>query len=187
MKNKTLRILYQLFICIISVHAYGQISGTITDANGAPLPYATVYIEGTSIGTISNEEGKYTLDLTEKGKFNIAYQYVGYKKEFFSIVYNGIPILKDVILQSDDNILTELTISADREDPAYAIIRNAIKKRNYFKNQVKSYDADLYVKGVAKITDAPKELTNGGTLLSQSNTIIIVRVAFCSERPFFVV
>ncbi|MFZ1560706.1 MAG: DUF5686 and carboxypeptidase regulatory-like domain-containing protein [Saprospiraceae bacterium] len=139
-------------------HVYSQISGTITDVNGIPLPYATVYLEGTSIGTISNEEGKYTLELTRNDDYNIAYQYVGYKKALYNIRYAGLPIQKDIALLIDDNILNELTISADREDPAYEIIRKAIKKRSYFKNQVKKYEADLYVKGVVKITDAPKKI-----------------------------
>jgi len=137
---------------------YSQISGTITDVNGIPLPYATVYLEGTSIGTISNEEGKYTLELTRNDDYNIAYQYVGYKKALYNIRYAGLPIQKDIALLIDDNILNELTISADREDPAFEIIRKAIKKRSYFKNQVKKYEADLYVKGVVKITDAPKKI-----------------------------
>ena len=110
-------------------HVYSQVSGTITDVNGIPLPYATVYLEGTSIGTISNEEGKYTLELTRNDDYNIAYQYVGYKKALYNIRYSGSPIQKDIALLIDDNILNELTISADREDPAYEIIRKAIKKR----------------------------------------------------------
>ncbi|MBL0025125.1 MAG: hypothetical protein IPO98_08995 [Saprospiraceae bacterium] len=58
----------------------------------------------------------------------------------------------------DENISDELVITADREDPAYNIMRKAIKRRNYFKNQFKSYEADLYVKGLVKITDSPKKI-----------------------------
>lgn len=38
-----------------------QVSGTITDAQGNPLPGVTVLIKGTTIGTLTNNEGKYTL------------------------------------------------------------------------------------------------------------------------------
>jgi hypothetical protein len=120
--------------------------------------FSRPYIEGTSIGTISNVDGEYLLEIQKNGSYTLAFQYVGYKKNTFTFEYNGQVINKNIILQSDENILNELVIAADREDPAYNIIRNAIKKREYFKKQVKSLEADLYVKGVVKVLDAPKEI-----------------------------
>ncbi len=136
----------------------GQLTGKITDTNGVALPYATIYIEGTSTGTISNVEGEYELELKKNGQYQITYQYVGYKKETVLIENTGFPIHKDMVLEIDDNVIKELVISADREDPAYEIIRKAISKRKYYKNNIKSFEADLYVKGVAKINDAPKSI-----------------------------
>ena len=137
---------------------WGQIKGVINDETGSPLPYATVYLENTSTGTVSNEKGHYTLDLPSNGEFTITYQYVGYKKAQFTFEYKGISIIKDMKLSPDDQLVGELVITADREDPAYEIIRKSIKKRNYYKNLVKSLEADLYVKGVVKINDAPKKI-----------------------------
>lgn len=151
-------------ICLFSFIIFGylnnnaQVKGIIKDADGQTLAYATVYIEGTSIGTISNADGEYVLDILEKGPYTVTFQYVGYKKTVFSFEYTGKVIHKNIILSPDENIMQELIISADREDPAYEIIRKAIKKREYFKKQVKSLEADLYVKGVVKVLDAPKEI-----------------------------
>jgi hypothetical protein len=137
---------------------YSQIKGIINDLNDERLAYATIYIEGTSIGTISNAEGEYELELVEQKQYDITFQYVGYKRQTVTISYEGTPIFKNITLKNDDNIIHELVITADREDPSYAIIRKAIKKRNYYKTLIKSYGADLYVKGVVKITSAPKEI-----------------------------
>ena len=156
----------------------GQVSGKITDSNGEALPYATIYIGGTSTGTISNVDGAYQLELPSKGSFNIIYQYVGYKKETIQLVYAGTAIIQNIVLKADDNLLGELVISADREDPAYAIIRKAIAKRSYYNNLVKSFQADLYVKGSVKINDAPKEILGekignmGGVLDSSRQGIV---------------
>lgn len=138
--------------------ALSQIKGTIKDNENQPLPYATVYIEGTSLGTISNGEGDYLLDIPNNGPYTVTFQYVGYKKTVFSFEYVGKVIHKNIILSPDENIMDELIIAADREDPAFNIIREAIKKREYFKTQVKSLEADLYVKGVVKVLDAPKAI-----------------------------
>ncbi len=46
--------------CVIS---YGQttVSGKITDDTGMPLPGANIKVVGTSLGTISDFDGNYTL------------------------------------------------------------------------------------------------------------------------------
>ncbi len=137
---------------------YSQLKGKINDENGVALAYATIYIKGTSTGTISNGEGYYELELTEYGEKTITFQYVGYKKLSITINYQGFPIQKNITLIEDENILNELVITADREDPSYPIIRKAIKKREYYKKQLKSYEADLYVKGLVKITESPKKI-----------------------------
>lgn len=42
-----------------------QVSGTVTDSlTGAPIPFATVYFDGTTIGETTNEEGRFTLTAT---------------------------------------------------------------------------------------------------------------------------
>jgi TonB-linked SusC/RagA family outer membrane protein len=38
-----------------------KISGTVTEENGQPLPGVTVVVKGTTLGTITNEDGEYTL------------------------------------------------------------------------------------------------------------------------------
>src|SRR5690606_10543413 len=41
------------------------ISGTVTDQNGEPLPGVTVSVEGTTIGTATDIDGKYTLEVPD--------------------------------------------------------------------------------------------------------------------------
>ena len=53
------------------------ISGKITNNANEPLPFATVYVKGTTIGTNSNEEGDYSLKLAG-GEYELVFQYVGY-------------------------------------------------------------------------------------------------------------
>lgn len=43
-----------------------------------------------------------------------------------------------------------------REDPAYAIIRQTIAKRRFYRKQVKSYSCNVYLKGVQKLVTGPK-------------------------------
>ena len=57
-----------------------KISGTITDDKGNILPYASIFIKGSSQGTTSNNRGKYFLDLPP-GNYTLVCQYVGYARQ----------------------------------------------------------------------------------------------------------
>jgi len=137
---------------------YGQIRGNVLDVNGKGLPHASVYFNSTTSGTVTNELGSYELTPTAIGKYKLVFQYVGYEKKIIDINYLGKPMNLDVVLEEDINLVGELIITADREDPAYNIIRQAIKKRPFYKNQFKSFESDLYVKGTVKVLDAPDKI-----------------------------
>jgi TonB-dependent starch-binding outer membrane protein SusC len=54
-----------------------KISGTITDENGNPLPGVNIMIEGTTLGSISDVAGKYTIDIPNE-KAVLVFTFVGY-------------------------------------------------------------------------------------------------------------
>lgn len=167
-----------LIILMFPVLVSSQVSGRITDARGLPLPYATVYVDGTTIGTVSNEDGYYELNLQRKGRYTIVFQYIGYQRKEVDIEFRQSELQVDISLKEDELLLDEIVIAADREDPAYRIIREAIKKRTYYKRKIKSYEADLYVKGLVKVLGAPEkilgnEVGNMGGVLDSSRQGII--------------
>ncbi|PTN08165.1 TonB-linked SusC/RagA family outer membrane protein [Mangrovibacterium marinum] len=52
-----------------------RISGVVTDTNGSPLPGVTVLIKGTTTGTITDFDGKYTI--SAKGTDILVFSFVG--------------------------------------------------------------------------------------------------------------
>jgi len=152
--------LYRSFLLLCSVlftaPLLGQLSGVITDDEGNTLPYASIYIEGTSNGTTTNIDGYYDFAL-KPGAYTIIYQYVGFSTVKENITIDKQPLKKDIILSGQGVNLSEVVIAADAEDPAYAIIRKAIKKRPYYKDKVNSYKAGLYIKGLIRTSDVPEK------------------------------
>ena len=136
---------------------YCQVKGLVTDQNGEPLPFASVYVLGTTEGTTTNPEGEYFLDL-EEGDYQLVFQYVGFGQQIISVNYNGNQLTLNVKLAPEAISLNEIEIKANAEDPAYPIIRKAIEKRKYYKEQVPSYSCDVYIKGNVKILDAPEKI-----------------------------
>ncbi len=61
-----------------------RITGTITDENGSPFPGVYILIEGTTIGTISDINGKYTLDVPDPNAVMVV-SFVGYSTQRVSL------------------------------------------------------------------------------------------------------
>ena len=153
-----MKYIYILFFFLLLIPcAQSQLTGTITGEIGDTLPYASVYVEGTAQGTIANENGEYNLELA-KGTYSIVYQYIGYEKVVHKITINCVAQSNDVILKEIAYQMNDILIAANAEDPAYAIIRKAIKNRNKNKNLIQSYTAHVYVKGNVKMLDAPESI-----------------------------
>lgn len=81
---KNLVVLFMLFTTIISAQDRYTVSGSIKDiSNGETLFGASVFLEGTTIGVITNEYGFYSIT-APKGNYTLIISYVGYtdiKKE----------------------------------------------------------------------------------------------------------
>ncbi len=148
--------LFLLFFLLNYETALSQLRGIITDDKGETLPFANVYIDGTTRGTSANTEGVYFLDL-KNGTYRIVFQYVGYQKMIKTVTVNGNTTL-DVSLASSEIELTEFIVKSNAEDPAYPIIRKAIEMRPVYREQMPDYACDVYIKGVQKIIDMPKKL-----------------------------
>ena len=161
MRNRYLFALFLLFIFSSNVFAQtGKLSsglkGIIKTKGGQPLPFAAIAVKGTEIGTISNEEGKYQLDL-KPGYYEIVFQYLGFKTGMKAFTIENTYETFDVTMEEQALNLGEVRIGSKDEDPAYTIMRRAIAKSRYHFLQVESYTAKAYSKSSFVITDLPME------------------------------
>ena len=88
-RKRLLQIFVMTFISLWSgtvLAQYATIAGTITDKEDkSPLPSATIIVKGTTIGTITDINGKYTLTRVPLGKQQIEFSYLGYQAQSFPI------------------------------------------------------------------------------------------------------
>ncbi|MFN4285873.1 MAG: carboxypeptidase-like regulatory domain-containing protein [Lacibacter sp.] len=78
-----------------TLHAQYFAEGVVQDANtGAPLTGASVYINNSTRGTITNADGLFTLGPLQPGAYEIIVTYVGYE----ALVYNAV-LTKNVRLE----------------------------------------------------------------------------------------
>lgn len=153
MQQKTT--LFPFLLFLLPCLALAQLSGTVLDENGEPLPYASVYVRNSTNGTSANGNGEYRLTL-DRGTHEIVFQYIGYKQKIEKVTIADKPVRLTVRMEPSDLQLSEVVITT--EDPAYPIMRKAIAKRSYYKSRTPAYSCDVYIKGFYKLLDAPKKI-----------------------------
>lgn len=143
-----------IFLFAYSISQAGIIRGRIYGENKTPLPFASIFIKGTTTGTTANGAGIYQLDIPA-GNYTLVCQYMGYQKVEKQVTVTDIIQELDFVLTLVSLKIKEVVVKSGGEDPAYAIIRQAIKKRSYYLKQVKEYTCNDYIKGIFKTRGVP--------------------------------
>ncbi len=133
------------------------IRGTVTDQNGEPLPYSSIFIRELTRGTTCNALGQFSLPLP-KGHYTVFFRSLGYTEVTRSLELDSDFIELDIALPPQTYMIPEVRISAGGEDPAYWIMRKAIGLANYHLNEVLRYKADIYIKGTAYFDKIPRAI-----------------------------
>jgi hypothetical protein len=132
-----------LFLLIIlfpfSLFAQTKVSGTVVDDNNLPLPYATVAFKGSTIGIVTNEDGKFYLESKDKHPVLVV-SFVGYTTEEISLTQSTTLNLKIVL--KGDNMLSAVQIyggkTSKKNNPAIDILRKIWERKR--KNGLYMFD-----------------------------------------------
>src|SRR4030095_8195405 len=112
-----------LFAMIPSAVAQNRtISGKITDANGKGMPFVNVIVKGTKIGTTSNDQGVYSIDVPAGSK-TLVYSYAGYGTQEINLTSsNAITVrMKPSVNELETVMVTALGIERTKKNLQYSI------------------------------------------------------------------
>lgn len=113
------------------------VTGTVLDETGAPLPGASVLVKGTTNGTISDLDGKFSIDVPADAILVISY--LGYTP--MEVAINGQSVIS-IQLEQDDSELNEIVVvgygTQKRSDVTGAIgsVKNESFNRGVISNPV---------------------------------------------------
>ena len=134
-----------------------RISGIVTDDKGARLAYASILVKGSTRGVTANNEGKYFLDLVP-GTYTLVCQYVGYARVEKKITIGQEGLTLDFSLSLQQLSMADVVVRPGGEDPAYDIIRHAIKKRKDYEAPLDSFTCEAYIKTLVRSRKIPKKV-----------------------------
>ncbi len=177
-------ILFAFFNLVMVLSIFGQertLTGTVTDEGGETLPGVTVLIKDTGIGTITDDEGNFSLTFDDT-EGTLVFSYVGMETKEVEIteatVYDV--VLQPAVIEMDEMVVTALGISRERKTMGYAfqdLDSEAI---------MESRDPNLFNTLSGQIAGA--SVTSGGSTVGASSRLVIRgQASFSGNQPLIVV
>ncbi len=112
-------VLFCLFLCFsFSSVVLGEnvkISGLVKDNEDKPIEFATIRIGGTSIGTNSDLQGKYSLTVAPKDTIEVIFSCIGFKTVNRKLIDPKGDVTLNVRLYPDNVVLQEVEVTGYRD------------------------------------------------------------------------
>jgi len=106
---KRIYLIFFVILCVLGNSLYAQdrrVTGTVTQfTDGSTMPGVTVMVRGTTIGTVTDTDGRYTLTVPEGAV--VVFSFVGMNSEEIAV---GDRNLIDVALTPDVGLLEEIVV-----------------------------------------------------------------------------
>lgn len=163
-----------------------RVSGTVTGAeDGMPIPGVSVIVKGTTIGTATDMDGKYTLNVPSDAQ-TLVFSYIGYATQEVALAgrTNGASI--DVAMASasediEEVVVTALGISREKKSLGYAVSEVDGEALSNVRTQNVISSLSGRVAGV-QITTASGQMGGGAKINVRGNTSLTG-----NNQPLFVV
>ena len=161
----------------ISISSFSQISGKVTDTVGNPLQNVNVYAEHTFNGTTTNKNGEFKLNVDIEDQSVIIFKFLGFETQKIEVTSENSTEYLEVEMIDKVTSLDDVVIQND-EDPAIAIIENAIEARKKNLARIKQFKAEFYSKGLWEVENVPEKIMGqevgdmGGSLDSTRSGVV---------------
>ena len=140
--------------------------GTVVDAStNEPMPFATVQFEGKSVGTTSDVEGRFSLEINEPAN-RLKITYVGYNTVFVDLKPGQANAALNVRMEEATNTLKEVVVRNEKYrnkgNPAVELIREVINHKDQNRREGLDYFSfEQYEKVEFALNRVDDKLRNG--------------------------
>jgi outer membrane receptor for ferrienterochelin and colicin len=137
--NKFLSIFFLLFTSFLLGQNIGSLNGRILDIKSQqPLPGATVLLEGTGIGVVTDDEGYFIINDIPSQSYNIVASFLGYQNEtLYNVIVKSVgnrPILfelEEVTEALDEVVIVRSPFRTSRDTPLSTQSFSAVEIETY--------------------------------------------------------
>ena len=153
---------YIIVLLLISVSTWAQISGVVKDSiTKQPIPYVNISVENENKGTTSEENGTFSIHVSEKSK-NLIFSALGFERKTVQISEVSEVNLKPMAYELDEIVISkryetrEIEIGKP-ENQMFEAFDNGPRIDTKFFPYFPSYQKTKFIKQVVIATDSKIE------------------------------
>jgi TonB-linked SusC/RagA family outer membrane protein len=188
MKRKLLKAMLLCFFVVMTHNLFAQnvVTGSVKDDTGQFLPGVSVVVKGTTTGTITDTDGKFSLSVPNNATLVLSFVGMNSKEVLVGTQRNFNISLTDKIIGMDEVVVTALGISREKKSLAYSVseVKGTELSRGAGSNLIKSLDGR--VSGV-NFTSASSDPTSSVFVTIRGATSLNLSSSTLSAQPLFVV
>lgn len=157
-----MKLFFQAMLLFVStaVIAQTQVSGTVTDSNGQPIPGANVVLDNTT-GTVSDFDGNFSLSTSKTPPFTLTVSSVGLETKTVNVTSAAQSL--SIVLGESATQLDEIVVSASRM--AERIFESPVTVEKFSLQQIERTPAADYFNGLANLKGV--NLVEAGLVFNQ--------------------
>lgn len=146
-------------VCIFaSSHAQFSISGRVLDETGAPMAGANVYVDGTYMGTVTDDKGNFELPNVAWGVCTVKASFLGYQTQGQQLKVSSNQTV-NFNLQASPIVTEDIVVSAVRANDKTPVTFSEITKKEIIRS---NYGRDMpFVLNASPATMATSDAGNG--------------------------
>lgn len=156
---------FTMILCLAAsvLQAQTKVSGTVKDTDGFPIAFVNVLFPGSTIGTITNDDGSFYLE-SEQIQTQLSISFIGFETATLLLEKQTNYNLK-IVLEAAAEQLQSVTLVSGKQskknNPAIDILRKIwAKKRSNGLGKYKQYAYDKYEKIEFDLNTIDSELMN---------------------------
>ncbi len=175
---KRLLLLLVFIIAVSSAFAQRKVTGTVTDDTETPLPGVSVIVKGTTVGTVTDIDGNFSLTVPESGKI-LVFSFIGMKMQEVVITSDQINVQMESDIIGLDEVIAIGYGTMRKSDLTGSVTRVSMEDRPPQANMnvlqaLQGTSAGVNVQATGLAGSEPDLSIRGQTSLSASDQPLIV-------------
>lgn len=156
-------LLFGLLLLFVASPSFAQnvfrVTGKITNNKLEPLAFASVQVRQSQAGTVTKEDGTYSLVLKE-GTYDLMISMIGYKQQTLKLTITKDYVQNVILEENDSNNMEDIVIKVKIKDRSEEIIKNTIHHKDEIMAAAGAYSAWLYIKAIQQDSVTKKKDRN---------------------------
>ena len=145
-----------LALLLMSFYVSAQTKGVVVDESRKPIPYVNIWVENENIGTTSEENGTFSIVVSDKK--NLIFSLLGFEKKTIKASEVDRVILKEIAFQLDEVVLSRRKQTKELEigripDAIFEAFDNGPRIDVKYFPYSTNYSRIKYIKKVILLTD----------------------------------